>query len=98
LRQLFDRAAQVRVSDALGCRGVSGERVQDERARTREHRFGIAEGEERSDAAPLSPLASDLDGKLNHRLQVLAVAAAHLAADRLEHALVAVRIDASGDL
>jgi hypothetical protein len=69
LRQFFHRSAEIGIADVCPCRGMARQSVENERARRREYLVCFTNGEQRSNAATLSPLSGDLECEFRGRLE-----------------------------
>jgi hypothetical protein len=60
---------------------VSRERVKNQRPGASEHAVGVAKSKQSPDTAAFSSFASNLNGQLDRRFQVLLIAPAHALAN-----------------
>jgi len=84
LSQFLDRAPQILIEDARACRRVTGQGIQDERARARQHEICLSQREQRTDPAALTPLTGNLDRQIHETLQHIPSAPEHTRPDAVE--------------
>src|SRR5712691_11645605 len=78
-------AAQVRVGDVRRRWRVPGQRVQDERARMREHGVGMPESKQRTDPTAFSPLTCDFHREFQYCVKHLAATPLHPRTNAVEY-------------
>src|SRR6185369_14281931 len=69
LRQFLHGSAEIRIRDMCPCWNMTGQWVENERARCRQHIVCPTNREQRPDATALSTLASDFQSEFQGRLE-----------------------------